>query len=51
MLVNAEHGLKSNDLSLLSQIQKQNVNIQIVLTKTDRIPDRTLYDTMLSIGL
>ncbi|EAR99770.2 ribosome biogenesis GTP-binding protein YsxC (macronuclear) [Tetrahymena thermophila SB210] len=51
LLINAEHGLKKNDMSLLSQIQKQNVNIQIVLTKADKVPERALYDTMLSIGM
>jgi GTP-binding protein EngB required for normal cell division len=50
MLIDTEHGLKDSDLYLLKLLDAYNVNIQLVMTKCDKIPDDKLYDRMLYIG-
>lgn len=37
MCINFEHGVKPADIDLLKQISKYNVDIQLLLTKTDKV--------------
>ncbi|CAD8181729.1 unnamed protein product [Paramecium octaurelia] len=50
VLIDIEHGLKDKDKVMLNMLQEQNVNIQIVLTKCDKIKERMLFDRQLYLA-
>lgn len=35
--INIEHGLKPNDIQFLQRCERYNIDVQIILTKTDKI--------------
>lgn len=35
--INLEHGLKSNDILFLQRCEKYNIDVQIILTKVDKV--------------
>lgn len=39
VLIDARHGLKPNDIEMFDQLERAAVNYQIVLTKSDKLPD------------
>ena len=50
MLVNAEHGLKASDLSFLYKTYHHKVNVQIILTKCDKLDRKKIFDKTMAIG-
>lgn len=38
MILNFQHGLKPSDVHTLTHLTKYNINIQLILNKTDRVP-------------
>ncbi len=50
MCVNGEHGLKKNDIEFLRRTHNLNINIQIVLTKIDKLKEDKLYYRMVDIS-
>jgi len=50
MCVNSEHGLKRNDLEFLRRTHEFNLNIQLVLTKIDKLPEDKLFYRMVEVS-
>jgi GTP-binding protein EngB required for normal cell division len=50
MCVNGEHGLKRNDIEFLKRVHEFNLNIQVVLTKIDKVKKDKLYYRMIDIS-
>lgn len=47
--INFEHGLKDSDIQFLERANKYNVDIQVVLTKADKVPVGKFYFQLQSI--
>lgn len=47
--INFEHGLKQNDILFLKRADKFNVDIQIILTKVDKVSHTKYYYQLQSI--
>jgi GTP-binding protein len=47
VLLNIQHGLKENDDWMLKQLSELNIDISVVLTKVDKIPEDNVYNKML----
>lgn len=47
--INFEHGLKSSDIQFLQRANLYNINIQIILTKIDKISHTKYYYQLQSI--
>lgn len=50
LCVNGEHGLKRNDLEFLRRTHEMNLNIQVVLTKIDKLKEDKLFYRMVEIS-
>ncbi|KRW98217.1 P-loop containing nucleoside triphosphate hydrolase [Pseudocohnilembus persalinus] len=46
LLINAEHGIQVSDAAFLYRIKPFKLNVQVVLTKTDKIKENQLQDRM-----
>jgi len=47
--INFEHGLKDSDIQFLQRADKYNINIQIIMTKIDKIPENKYFYQLQSI--
>jgi GTP-binding protein EngB required for normal cell division len=47
--INFEHGLKQNDILFLKRADKFNIDIQVILTKVDKVSHTKYYYQLQSI--
>jgi len=47
--INFEHGLKENDILFLQRADKYNIDIQIIMTKVDKINHKKYFYQLQSI--
>lgn len=47
--INLEHGLKSNDILFLKRCERYNIDMQIILTKVDKVPKRLYFHKLQAI--
>lgn len=48
--INFLHGLKDTDVEALKHMSKYNVNIQLVLSKSDKVPEKNFLPMMKAIN-
>ena len=50
VLINIEHGLKDSDKVMLTEMEQFNINMQLVLTKCDKLEESVVNDKMMFIA-
>jgi GTP-binding protein EngB required for normal cell division len=41
--INIEHGLKNNDIQFLERCERYNIDVQVILTKVDKLPPKKYF--------
>lgn len=47
--INFEHGLKSNDIIFLQRCERYNIDVQIILTKVDKVKPNKYFSQLQAI--